>query len=371
MKLAFSLFKFFPYGGLQRDFLRIANECLNRGHAVDVYSGSWEGEVPEGLHVSILNTCGLTNHKRLKSFVKRFREHIAENNYHAVVGFNKMPGLDMYYAADSCFAEKVSGRGLFYKMTGRSRTYLALERAVFDRHSKTRILLISEREKKIFQRHYDTQDSRFHLLPPGIVKDRFRLPDSDSIRRELRKDLGVGKDQHMVLMVGSGFRTKGVDRAIRSLASLDPDLLRDTFLIIVGADNPKPFLRLAARLGVRDHVKFMGGRENVPMFFVSADLLIHPAYRENTGTVLLEAMLVGLPVLATDICGYGSHIASADAGELVPSPFRQETLNHLLQFMLQSEKKNRWSRNGIAYAGQTDLYSLHQKAVDTIEKVFS
>lgn len=145
-------------------------------------------------------------------------------------------------------------------------------------------------------------------------------------------------DQHMVLMVGSGFRTKGVDRAIRSLASLDPDLLRDTFLIIVGADNPKPFLRLAARLGVRDHVKFMGGRENVPMFFVSADLLIHPAYRENTGTVLLEAMLVGLPVLATDICGYGSHIASADAGELVPSPFRQETLNHLLQFMLQSEK---------------------------------
>ena len=38
MKLAFALFKYFPYGGLERDFLRIAKECQSRGHEIFVYS---------------------------------------------------------------------------------------------------------------------------------------------------------------------------------------------------------------------------------------------------------------------------------------------------------------------------------------------
>ena len=45
-----------------------------------------------------------------------------------------------------------------------------------------------------------------------------------------------------------------------------------------------------------------------------ADLLIHPAYNENTGTVLLEALVAGLPVLVSAVCGYAHYIAEADAG---------------------------------------------------------
>ncbi len=38
MKLAFALFKYFPYGGLQRDFIRIAGLCRDRGHEIHVYT---------------------------------------------------------------------------------------------------------------------------------------------------------------------------------------------------------------------------------------------------------------------------------------------------------------------------------------------
>jgi hypothetical protein len=44
-------------------------------------------------------------------------------------------------------------------------------------------------------------------------------------------------------------------------------------------------------------------------FLLGADLLIHPAYNENTGTVLLEAVVAGLPVLTTAVCGYAHYIA--------------------------------------------------------------
>ncbi|MDR1368404.1 MAG: hypothetical protein LBJ76_06770, partial [Candidatus Accumulibacter sp.] len=51
--LAFVLYKYFPFGGLQRDFLRISQECLRRGHAVRVYVLAWAGVIPEGFDVRV------------------------------------------------------------------------------------------------------------------------------------------------------------------------------------------------------------------------------------------------------------------------------------------------------------------------------
>ena len=46
MQLAFVLYKYFPFGGLQRDFMRIALECQQRGHQIRVYTLIWEGDIP-------------------------------------------------------------------------------------------------------------------------------------------------------------------------------------------------------------------------------------------------------------------------------------------------------------------------------------
>ncbi len=53
MQLAFILYKYFPFGGLQRDFMRIALECQQRGHRIRVYTLIWEGDIPEGFDVRI------------------------------------------------------------------------------------------------------------------------------------------------------------------------------------------------------------------------------------------------------------------------------------------------------------------------------
>jgi UDP-glucose:(heptosyl)LPS alpha-1,3-glucosyltransferase len=58
MKLAFCLFKYFPYGGLQRDFLRIARVCRERGHEVHVYTMQWEGDVEPGLPIHFITASG-------------------------------------------------------------------------------------------------------------------------------------------------------------------------------------------------------------------------------------------------------------------------------------------------------------------------
>src|SRR5688572_28340496 len=178
MKLAFCLFKYFPFGGLQRDFLRIARECIRRGHTVDAYTMVWEGNPEPEISTHIIQMKGLQNHTRSKNFVKKLRTIFSKKRYDLIVGFNKMPGLDIYYAADTCFQTK-SGEehGVWFRFTSRYRHLLAYEKSVFSAESKTNILLISKSQLPEFMKWYKTPSERFHDLPPGISKDRIAPPN--------------------------------------------------------------------------------------------------------------------------------------------------------------------------------------------------
>ncbi len=120
-----------------------------------------------------------------------------------------------------------------------------------------------------------------------------------------------------------GFKTKGVDRSLKALAALPSELKKRTRLFVIGQDDPKVFQLQSATLGLGDNVQFLKGRSDIPRFLLGADLLIHPAYNENAGTVLLEALVAGLPVLVSAVCGYAHYIAEADSGLVLDEPFEQ------------------------------------------------
>src|SRR5262245_37564685 len=144
MKLAFCLFNYFPYGGLQRDFLRISRECLARGHEIHVYTMRWEGELEPGFHIRLIQSKGLQNHTSIISFVKQLKKEFEKTHYDLIIGFNKMPHLDIYYAADVCYQARANqDHSFFYQFFPRYRTMVELERAVFKSKQKTKILLIS------------------------------------------------------------------------------------------------------------------------------------------------------------------------------------------------------------------------------------
>ena len=372
MRMAFCLFRYFPFGGLQRDFRRIAEVCLKRGHEIQVYTMSWEDSIPRDFQVEQMKVGGVTNHRRCWNFSNRMNEILRHKQFEVSVGFNKMEGLDVYYAADPCYKAKVmQEKGSLYRLSPRYRTYIELEKAVFAPESSTHILLISEMEKSRYLQSYGTDEGRFHSLPPGISADRVLQGNSTEIRQGVRSELGIREDAIMLLMVGSGFKTKGVDRSLSALAGLPEAIRKRTGLYVIGQGNPKPFEKIARRLNVEQLVRFLGGRDDVPRFMAGADLLLHPAYTENTGTVLLEAMAAGLPIIATDICGYAFHVRKADAGALIPSPFRQDAFNSMLEQAILSRATETWRRNGPRYISEEDVFSMPEKAVDIIETVAS
>jgi UDP-glucose:(heptosyl)LPS alpha-1,3-glucosyltransferase len=371
VKIAFILFKYFPFGGLQRDFFRIASACARRGHDVEVYTLSWQGEKPEHFNLHLVPVRAVTNHGRYRRFAQWLRNHFQDHPVDVKVGFNKLPGLDIYYAADACYEEKARTlRGGLYRLGNRYKYFHASEHAVFSPESTTEILLISTEQKPVHQRYYQTPDERFHLLPPGISPDR-RAPDNARQRRQAFRDRSQLRDNHLLmLMVGSGFKTKGLDRALLAMKSLPEHLLSRTSFVVIGQDNPSYFYRYARSLGIARRMSILEGRDDIPDFLLGADLLLHPAYHENTGTVLLEAAVAGLPVLTTDVCGYAHYIEEAGAGIVLQSPFSQPKLNDSLAAMLDSDvKRQQWQENGLRFAATADIYSMPEKAAVLIEKI--
>ena len=368
MNIAFCLYKYFPFGGLQRDFMRIAQTVAARGHHVRVYTQSWEGECPDTFELIIVPVKSHTNHGRNREYYEWVKNHLSRHSVDRIVGFNKMPGLDVYYAADVCYAEKVAQeKGFFYRLTSRYRHYAEFERATFINGTATELLMLTSRQIADFQKHYHTEDARFHILPPGIYPERKYSERSLQSRDEYRRKNGITDQQYLLLQVGSDFTRKGVDRSVKALASLPEELRRKTQLFVVGQDKPKKFSELAKQLGVADNVQFFPGRNDISELMAAADLLLHPAYQEAAGIVLLEAIAAGLPVLVTAVCGYAWHIAKAQAGEVIDEPFQQSELDRHLQVALQqTELRATWADNARHYADTEDLYSLPEKVADII-----
>lgn len=367
-RLAFAIHRYFDFGGLERELRRLALSCAERGHEVHILTTGWQGRFPEGLHLHLLTLRSRTNHKRSREFADAVREVARCEAFDCVIGFNKMPGLDVYWAGDPCLAENLrQKKPWFVRLFPRYRTYLELEAAVFGKASDTELLILAESEKEHIVRHYGASESRLHLLPPGIDRRRFEMTlDGPAARAALRKSLQISESDLMMLMVGSSFERKGVDRALHAIASLPDHERRRSRLVIVGNDDEVPFRRLARRLKLTDQTIFTGGREDVVSFYRSADIFLHPARQETAGYALLEAMLCGVPQLVTANCGYAVHVQRAEAGLVCPEPFTQETLNKLLARMLSVEARDKWKQNAVGYSSTTDLYSMVESMIDVI-----
>jgi UDP-glucose:(heptosyl)LPS alpha-1,3-glucosyltransferase len=370
MRLALLLYKYFPYGGLQRDFARITAELQRRGHHCRVYCLAWQGDRLADIDLRLVPVTALTNVGRNRRFLRWVQADLAADPVDGVVGFNKLPGLDVYFAADPCFADKVrKGRPWWYRLTPRYRHFSAWEREVFDPAAGTEILLIAATEQPRFEHYYHTPARRLHLLPPGLSPDRRALPETALIRKQAREKLGLVDSEHTLLMVGSGFINKGLDRAICAVARLQAQQpQRRICLLVAGQDRERPFRLLARRKGVAQQVRFLGGRDDVPELLLAADLLIHPARSEAAGMILLEALVAGLPVVVSGVCGHAGHIAAAAAGIVLPEPFSDAELDRALARTLDPGFRERCRGNGLAYAARTDLYSMHVTAVDLIEQ---
>ncbi|MDO8914764.1 MAG: glycosyltransferase family 4 protein [Coriobacteriia bacterium] len=137
---------------------------------------------------------------------------------------------------------------------------------------------------------------------------------------DARPALGVPADAPMLLTVSRLSGWKRVDRAIRAVGELSRRGV-DTYLAIAGVGPDEGRLRaLADERGVAERTRFAGAvpRHELASLYRSADLLLSLYDYSNLGNPVIEAMMLGLPVLALDVGGTGDLVKDGVNGVLVP-----------------------------------------------------
>ncbi len=172
-----------------------------------------------------------------------------------------------------------------------------------------KIVAISASVRQQLKQYYNVPDERIVTIPNGINLSRFN-PGNVRTRDAVRQSFGVPADVPLVLFVGSQYRLKGLDFAIRALLEMKTKAM----LLVIGADAVAPFERLADQLGLSDRVIFAGARTDLPTIYPAADAFVLPTLYETFALVCLEAMASGLPVLAAPVGGIEDYLRDGENG---------------------------------------------------------
>jgi glycosyltransferase involved in cell wall biosynthesis len=192
-------------------------------------------------------------------------------------------------------------------------------------------------------------DLRDECLAVGVPADRCVLLENGidlgqySRRTELeaaKARFGVPPGRRVLGAVGRLSAEKGFDRLIRATA----ELLRrgrDVELWIAGAgDESAALARLAAELGVAERVKLLGFRSDTIDLYEAMDVFVLSSLREGLPNVMLEAMALMAPTVATRIAGVPALIQDGVSGLLV-RPGEEGELAEAIDRLLGSEPLRR------------------------------
>lgn len=164
--------------------------------------------------------------------------------------------------------------------------------------------------------------ARTHFIPNGVAVGPPRSPDRRITARrtlaEANYDLSVSADDPIAVYTGRLHPAKGLFDLVKSW----PTVLNrypDARLWLVG-DGPArdELFELILDLDLRGYVVMPGSFDDVQDLLYAADVFVLPSYEEGMSLSLLEAMAIGLPVVATDIPGNRALVEHRVHGLLVP-----------------------------------------------------
>lgn len=159
--------------------------------------------------------------------------------------------------------------------------------------------------------------NRIDVIPRG--RDPVRLGRRSAERaREARARLGLGNGP-IVLAVARHERQKGIDVLLDAFPSV-LERVPGALLVVAGREGNETaaLRRRAAGLGIAGSVRLLGQRADVPDLLSAADAFAFPSRWEGLGSVLLEAMALEAPIVASDLPALREVVAHGETALLVP-----------------------------------------------------
>jgi phosphatidylinositol alpha-mannosyltransferase len=206
----------------------------------------------------------------------------------------------------------------------------------------------------------------YNIIPNGVDLEHFS-PDVAPI-----EEFNDGKLN--ILFVSRLEKRKGLNYLLQAFRQVKEEI-PDCRLIVVGPGTRlrRKYERYVARSGLKD-VVFVGlvAYDELPRYYKTADVFCAPAIgSESFGIILLEAMAMGKPIVASNISGYASVISNGVDGLLVPPGDKDSLAQALISLLGDESLRQEMGARGRAKALEHSWERISQRVFDYYVRVLS
>jgi len=148
---------------------------------------------------------------------------------------------------------------------------------------------------------------------------------------------------------------KGIDVLVRATAALAGRGLPPFEILVWGDGRQQNELRaLSAEVGADQTLRFVGTTQAVEEFLRSLDVYVQPSRNEGMGRALVLAQGVGLPAVASNVCGIPDVVRAGETGELVDPDEPEALADEVALFLRDADKRNSFGRAARSWIMTTD-----------------
>ena len=183
----------------------------------------------------------------------------------------------------------------------------------------------------------------------SVIHNAIELPDAPQEhvpQTSLRDLIGVGDDVTIVGTVARLHTVKGHTYLLKAIKRIVEERQDVVFPWFGDGDLHDELLREAKELGVADYVKFLGFRKDVPDLLPQLDLFVQPSLSEGLSVAILEALAVGVPVIATAVGGNPEVLTDGEDGMLIPAADPDALYKSICLLLENTERRKQMAKAG-------------------------
>ena len=289
-------------GGAEHVVVNLADELVDRGHLVKIaYLTGKAFVLPENSNIDVI-ALGVDKRKgffnaymKLRSLVKSFKPDVVHSHmFHASI-------LSRILRITTSFPRLVSSSHSIYEGGKLRMLAYRLTNALVDISTN-----VSQNAVDALIEQGAVKSGRIVSVVNGINTSQFYF--DKNTRNKKRNELGISNEK-IILAVGRLHKAKNYYNLLNSISLLKKK--RQDFKVLIAGDGPlkKELFSIVKKLGIDQHVEFLGVRQDIPALMSASDIFVLSSSWEGFGLVVAEAMACERVVVVTD-CGVREVVGS-------------------------------------------------------------
>lgn len=177
-------------------------------------------------------------------------------------------------------------------------------------------------------------------------------PVSETATSRIREELDIPVDHSVICTIAQLNDKKGHAYFIRSAFMLLKSRKRVSFLLVGDGILREGLKKLCVELDIEKNVIFAGERSDIPEMLSLTDIFVLPSVREGLGLSILEAMVCGKPVIATNVEGIPEIVKDGINGILVPPKDTEALCGAMKELLDDGAKREQMGSKGREMCGK-------------------